>query len=593
MIPKRFQHRSLFIKLFVITVVMMMIVSTVITWTAIRMSERFFINTFSITNTQILEQIEGSIDTFHYSIVMASNQLMQNTQMKSYLSEEYSNLELLNSYYYMDQEIERTKRFFSAHDVGVLIAGDNGRVYTSERSQWPISDKELYANDITKMSLLNPRKMLYQTDPTARVPIIVISRAFLDRTKQSTYGVMYFTIREADFQAFYESYTSPGNDILLMNAAGEVVSSNRNDLIGKQDWSLLQYSQQIANSETGYLTTTIDDAEHIIFSSYIPAIDLYLVNTLNKDIVFADLIDTRAIFLLCMLITLGAVFIIFFVTQKITNSISTLVREIGYVSENQFGFYITLQDTYETKKIGRAFNRMLDELHTYVDKVIESEKKKRQAEFAALQQQINPHFLYNTLTSVQFLVQQGNKEEAVSTIHSLISLLQGTLNNGNEMVTVKQEMEHLKHYVIIQQRRYGARIHVDYFIDEQTLSFLIPKLILQPFVENAFFHAFNEQDQGYIHIFISKEQNLLLCEVIDNGKGMDLNGEQLDIGKRSRSSFFKGIGIKNVNERIQFLYGESYGVHVYSEKMKGTNIKLTLPIQHIENVQISKDTPNE
>ncbi|MCK0470444.1 sensor histidine kinase [Halalkalibacter sp. APA_J-10(15)] len=578
MIPKRFQHRSLFIKLFVMTVLLMVIVSTTITWTTIRMSERFFINTFSITNSQILKQVEGSIDTFHYSLVMASNQLIQNNDVKNYLTEEYTSLDLLNSYYYMDQEIERTKRFFSAHDIGVLIAGKNGQVYTSERSQWPISDQELYASDITKLSMLYPRKMLYQVDPSARVPIIVISRAFLDRTNDSTYGVMYFTIREADFQPFYESYTSPGNDILLMNQAGEVVSSNRHDLIGKQNWSLLQYANELADSRLDYLTTTIDQEDHIIFSTYIPSIDLYLVNMLNKDIAFADLIDTSAIFLLCMLITFVAVIIVFLVSQRLTNSIATLVQQIGHVSENQFDYYITLQNTYETKKIGQAFNRMLDELHMYVDKVVDSEKQKRQAEFAALQQQINPHFLYNTLTSVQFLVQQGSKEEAIDTVRSLISLLQSTLSNGDEMITVKQEVENLKHYVFIQQKRYGDRIHVDYFVEESCAKILIPKLILQPFVENAFFHAFNEQETGFIHIYIWLDEHRLVCEVVDNGKGMELK-EPIIEEKRKGSSFFKGIGIKNVDERIQFLYGESYRVSVQSELKQGTRVRLILPVE--------------
>ncbi|GAE29972.1 sensor histidine kinase [Halalkalibacter hemicellulosilyticus] len=578
MIPKRFQHRSLFIKLFVITVLLMIIVSTSITWTTIRMSERFFINTFSITNSQILKQVEGSIDTFHYSLVMASNQLIQNNEVKNYLTKEYSSLDLLNSYYYMDQEIERTKRFFSAHDIGVLIAGKNGQVYTSERSQWPISDQELYASDITKLSMLYPRKMLYQVDPSARVPIIVISRAFLDRTNDSTYGVMYFTIREADFQPFYESYTSPGNDILLMNQAGEVVSSNRHDLIGKQNWSLLQYANELADRRLDYLTTTIDQEDHIIFSTYIPSIDLYLINMLNKDVAFADLIDTRAIFLLCMLITFVAVIIVFLVSQRLTNSIATLVRQIDHVSENQFDHYMTLQDTYETKKIGQAFNRMLDELHMYVEKVVESEKQKRQAEFAALQQQINPHFLYNTLTSVQFLVQQGSKEEAVDTVRSLISLLQSTLSNGDEMITVKQEVENLKHYVFIQQKRYGDRIHVDYFVEESCTNILIPKLILQPFVENAFFHAFNEQETGFIHIYTWLDDHRLVCEIVDNGKGMELK-KPIEEGQRKSSSFFKGIGIKNVDERIQFLYGESYRVLVQSELQQGTRVRLTLSVK--------------
>jgi len=221
---------------------------------------------------------------------------------------------------------------------------------------------------------------------------------------------------------------------------------------------------------------------------------------------------------------------------------------------------------------------MLDELHEYVDKLLISQKKQRNAELEALQQQINPHFLYNTLTSIKFIVMQGDKKEAEMVINAFISLLQNTIGNVSELITAKQEVENLKNYVFIKQKRYGSRINVHYFIDPQCSELLIPKLVLQPFVENAFFHAFNIKENGYIHILIWKEKGQLICEVIDNGDGFKIEDSDTLPSTKRNQQLFKGIGIRNVDERIKLLYGESYGAAITSQLGEGTKVRLTLPI---------------
>jgi len=225
---------------------------------------------------------------------------------------------------------------------------------------------------------------------------------------------------------------------------------------------------------------------------------------------------------------------------------------------------------------------MLDSLHDYVDRLMETQKQQRNAELAALQMQINPHFLYNTLASIKFLVQQGNKEKAAGTINSLISLLQNTVSDVQSTIPVSQELESLKHYVYINHVRYGEKIRVNYFVEPESLDYHMPKLILQPFIENAFFHAFNLKDEGRILIMIAVQEDQLVCEVVDNGDGMDLDPnflkeEQLPASKHKRQ-LFSGIGIRNVDDRIKLLYGESYGINITSKRNEGTKIIITLPL---------------
>ncbi|MDP4155906.1 MAG: sensor histidine kinase, partial [Bacillota bacterium] len=254
-----------------------------------------------------------------------------------------------------------------------------------------------------------------------------------------------------------------------------------------------------------------------------------------------------------------------------------LVKQIENASKNDF-HYVAVAGTYETRQIGQAFNSMLDELHEYVDRLVLAQKKQRNAELEALQQQINPHFLYNTLASIKFMVLQGEKKDADATINALISLLQNTIGNVKETVTVGQELDNLKNYVFINQKRYGSRIKVDYFVDPNCMEYSIPKLILQPFVENSFFHGFNHKPEGSIHILIWQEGSSLICEVVDNGDGMEVGtGGKLPDTKR-KQHLFSGIGVRNVHERIQLIYGDLYGVAISSVVGEGTKIRVTIPI---------------
>ncbi|KAI7247157.1 hypothetical protein KC345_g11991, partial [Hortaea werneckii] len=156
---------------------------------------------------------------------------------------------------------------------------------------------------------------------------------------------------------------------------------------------------------------------------------------------------------------------------------------------------------------------------------------------------------------------------------------QNALSNVSESITVTQELENLKSYVFINHVRYGERIRVNFFISPDCMDFHLPKLIIQPFIENAFFHAFTEKSGGYIHILISQDAGSLLCEVVDNGDGMDTGEADLPLsGPASKRQLFTGIGIRNVHDRLVLMYGEDYGITIKSVPGEGTAIRIRLPL---------------
>ncbi|MBD1379471.1 sensor histidine kinase [Metabacillus arenae] len=586
LIRDQFKHNSLFIVMFLISVISIISVSIIITWTIIRMSEQFFIEKFSITNAKVINQVKESAESFNYSVVIASNNLLHSGTLKTILTEKQTNAHKMSSYFTMSQLMKRNKSNLDAFNISIMVTGRNGMNYSTDRSYWPITDKELQNSDFTRKTLKEPKKLMYHYDErensnenTGKESYIVAAKALMNRFSGNVYGTMYFAINENEFRKFYTSYTSQGNDVFVIDRSGMIVSSNRNELIGKSEKDFLSYAEDLNDKSKNYFIKRFMGKDHIFFVEYLPSFDMYLFNVIDKQTAIGGLIDKKQLAFIFIGIILVALIIIFFVSRRLTNSLSKLVKEISNASKHDFHQYVSVNGTYETRQIGNAFNSMLEELHEYVEKLVKSQKQQRNAELAALQQQINPHFLYNTLTSIKFMVLQGNRGEAEDAINAFISLLQNTIGNVDETITVRQEVENLKNYVLINQKRYGNRIKVNYFIAPDCMEHFIPKLILQPFIENAFFHGFNRKPQGYINVLVWREKEELICEVLDNGDGMEISLESnLPISKRKQERF-TGIGVRNVLERIQLIYGEAYGVNVSSELGKGTRVRISFPIK--------------
>lgn len=253
-------------------------------------------------------------------------------------------------------------------------------------------------------------------------------------------------------------------------------------------------------------------------------------------------------------------------------------------SENPNYGYDGWEGTEEIQELSKAYNTMLERINQYIEERMKIQEEKRNAEIHALQMQINPHYMYNTLASIKWLTWQGDVKKSTAVIDAFISLLRNTISNTDEFVTVEQEVANLKNYVLINQTRYGDAVGVEFYVVDKCKEYLVPKLILQPFVENAFFHAFPEGMEGEISVFIKEEKKYLRFDIEDNGVGMD--AEQLytlNNKKDKKSEHFTGIGINNVDDSIKLIYGMDYGINIVSEKDKGTTITILLPRKEKEH----------
>jgi len=345
---------------------------------------------------------------------------------------------------------------------------------------------------------------------------------------------------------------------------------NLNKILRGGDQHFIQY----INGDRAIITiNTINHAEwRIVGISYIDE----LIAT-GKDIrnfalwiLFASLLFT--------------VVVSVFISHKISRPIKMLENSMKKVSNGDFNVIADIKGDNEVENLSKTYNIMLTTIRNLMDQIVLDQTAMRKSEFNALQSQIQPHFLYNTLDSILWLAEKENNSEVVAMVTALSKFFRLSLSNGKNIITLADEIEHVRNYLIIQKNRYKDKFTYIIEANCDTLQCKIPKLLLQPIVENAIYHGIQSiVDEGEIRISSLISSGKLLIQVQDNGLGM--SGEKLEsvIKEISVSAKSTGIGLKNVNERIKLHFGAEYGLEFLSEQDKGTLVKMWLPIIYEES----------
>lgn len=268
-----------------------------------------------------------------------------------------------------------------------------------------------------------------------------------------------------------------------------------------------------------------------------------------------------------------------FVSSLIANPIKKLERSVKKLDDGTLDLDIFIGGPYEIEKLGKTIRSTVEQLREVMDEVVREQELKRKSEFDALQAQINPHFLYNTLDSIVWMVESGQHNEAISMVTALASLFRISLSKGQNFIPIKTELQHAGYYLYIQNIRYKNKFTVTIDVEKEIEDYITIKLILQPLLENAIYHAMEVMDgEGEITItgFLQGEDVWLAVE--DNGLGMPPEKvDSLLTGKPQPGRKGSGIGLRNVHQRIQLYYGAQYGLEIESELDIGTTVKIHLP----------------
>ena len=238
--------------------------------------------------------------------------------------------------------------------------------------------------------------------------------------------------------------------------------------------------------------------------------------------------------------------------------------------------YRPVGGTREVQELSASFEHMVLRIQQLMSTVREEEINLRKTELKALQAQINPHFLYNTLDSIAWMCEQGRNADAVRMVHALARLFRISISRGHELIPIAKEIEHAESYLQIQMYRYKNQFTYDFDVDPDCLSYYCNKITLQPIIENSINHGLDLMvDEGRIDVLVRQDGDDIVFSVRDNGVGM--SGEQIEAIMQHGPTDRTGIGIKNVNDRLKIYFGKSYGLHITSEPDIGTCVEIRMP----------------
>ena len=300
---------------------------------------------------------------------------------------------------------------------------------------------------------------------------------------------------------------------------------------------------------------------------------------INKDLAG---IQYLTVIIIVLTIIIG-VTVSVIIAQSLILPLENTVNALEKFSRGDFAVRLKENRCDEIGKLNRIFNKAIKEINELMQKVTQSEILNKEMEFKTLQSQMNPHFLYNTLDTINWLAFKEKQTEICNLVAAISSLIRASISNKKSIITIEQELDYVKNYIYIQHIRYKDRFDTIYDIDESLLKQAVPKLIIQPIVENAIIHGIeNSKNKNLLYISVKHENECIVIIVKDTGIGMtdekvsELLKEPLNT-EGDEQKAHTNLGLYAVHKRIQLMYGDLYGITVHSQAGEGTTVTLHIP----------------
>lgn len=385
-------------------------------------------------------------------------------------------------------------------------------------------------------------------------------------------GILKINISE---KALSDKYSTD----IVDNGEQFYIVDNNNTIISAQDREKIMepisheiIKAEINDNKSGYYQITLNHQKYLVTYYELAYVDYKLINLvpLEQLLVENNIIKNVMILsiLVSFLICLAFIFLFYYRVLHPLHQVRNVMKEL---EKENFDIRLNIKGYNEIAVLGKTFNKMSARLKKLMEQVYLEKVKQKEAELKALQAQVDPHFLYNTLDTIYWMSRMEQAPETSNLIKALAKLFRLSLNKGDEFTTVKKELEHLENYITIQKRRYQGLINFSINVDEGLLSCKVVKLVLQPLVENAIYHGVEKNGgKGNISVNIKREKKYIIYQIIDDGQGVDV--EELNKLLQEIKEDNRGFGIKNVNDRIKLYFGSDCGLSFYSKPGKGTKV---------------------
>jgi two-component system sensor histidine kinase YesM len=464
-------------------------------------------------------------------------------------------------------------------------------------------DRDYYSTGVKKMGVTEPIDPLLSISsgqpiwlPTKNKLIEILSGKFeklyftlgrkvIDFNTLEDYGYVRIDLEENILHNAYGSLLEKDEqnnlaEVFICDNEGRIISHPDKTRIG-QYITDEPYSDQVLQDTNGHNYVLYkNEAEQIAIYSTIQNNGWKIIKTLSTNYLYHEINRMNVNFILGGVIYVIVILLFMLIFSfRYTEPMMKMMTVIKKVEQGDLTARTEIKSKDEVGQLGISLNNMIGEMQVLIDKLVKEEQEKKEVELEALHAQINPHFLYNTLNTIKWMAKiQGNTSVSKS-ITALIKLLRISTNLGRDMISLREELDYVENYVVIQKLRFNQAINVTQKIEEGCLNLSVPKLILQPIVENSIIYGLTEERQEInidISSFIKDEQ--LIIEIRDDGPGIEEAVLKTILSGSTDKNKFSKVGINNVNHRIRLYCGNEYGINIETEIGVGTLVRVKLSV---------------
>lgn len=543
-----------------------------------RLSSQLY-DTVKQENVSLVNRVDSSMEVYLRNIMKLSDTIYYGIVKNANLSEDSIGEKLTLLYNNNKEQVSNIALISKEGEpISVVPAARFRKNFKAEDEEWFVN--ALNKTENIHFTLPHVQKMFEKGDNSYKW-VISMSRAVEITVGGSTeQAVLLIEMAYQGLEEVLDEVTlGNGGYIYLMDSKGEIIWHPKFELIASG--RVKENNLVAAGYDDGSREEIFNGTRQTVVTKTVGYTGWKLVGVIKGTGISLNMLKTRLFIVFVILLIIFIVILInSYISFRVTNPIRELEKSVKELEEGNLDADIYMGGSYEVQHLGKSVQDMKFRIKGLMQDIVNEHEEKRKSEFDSLQAQINPHFLYNTLDIIVWQIENEKQSEAVHTVTALARFFRLSLGKGKNIVTVKDEIDHVKNYLMIQHMRFKNKFDYEFDIAEDVLELPSLKLMLQPLVENAIYHGMEFMDgDGMIMVKAWREEDELYLSVADNGLGMTEDKVETILTGKSASGNGRGsgIGVKNVNERIKLYFGEAYGLTIDSEPDEGTTVIIHLP----------------
>lgn len=531
----------------------------------------------SLSNYKTVQQIGENINFMFSDMSNSALYLWQNKDFIKFFMIPEPEIRRSRNYLLAAQNEVNNFAVFRSNIYSIYVSGMNGLTFDSASSNNVISpEMKRRLIDLRGEGIWIADEVTQYDDSPLKVISYVKMLKNIDDISVNL-AIIKINVAEQEISDIYrDRLLSASSDFFIIDDQKRIISSLDKSKIG-QVMDEQYDDSRLYKQNNGYFKANINGGSYIetYFNLSRPGwklVNLVPMNELSSDTKMIRDITVYAV-LICFFL---CVLMIVLFSHRVLSPLNLIRKSMKTLEKENFNVNIPIRGNDEIALIGTTFNRMSKRLGELINEVYTGQIRQKEAELKALQAQINPHFLYNTLDTIYWMCRMEKAYESSDLVQALSRLFRLSLNSGNELTTVGKELEHLESYITIQKKRFDDSIHFHIEVSPETLHCQVVKLVLQPLVENAISHGIEKKGSGgTIRISIKEADGQLVYRIADDGTGAD--GAEMAALLEKPEDGNRGFGIKNVNDRIQLKFGTDSGIRFVTSPGNGMTVIVRQP----------------